>query len=103
MKARLVARDVIAVGDGEVAHVLIWEVPIPVAGSAHSYKYILAFVCDDICVVRFDNERGKGDHVHIKDQEARYEFHDLDRLEDDFWRTVREWRVQNDRFQHQDD
>lgn len=103
MKARLVFRDEVAVGEGEVAHVLIWEVPAPVVGSAHLYKYSLAFVCDEVCVVRYDNERGKGDHVHIGDEETPYEFHDLNRLDDDFWRTVREWRVQNGRLQREDD
>lgn len=103
MKARLVRGDEVVVGEGETAYLRIWEVPVPVVGSTHFYKYSLAFVCDEVCVVRFDNERGKGDHVHIDDAEVPYEFHDLNRLDDDFWRTLREWRVQNGRVQREDD
>ncbi|MDO9077448.1 MAG: DUF6516 family protein [Brevundimonas sp.] len=103
MKARLVRGDEVVVGEGETAYLRIWEVAAPVVGSTHFYKYSLAFVCDEVCVVRFDNERGKGDHVHIDDAEVPYEFHDLNRLDDDFWRTLREWRVQNGRVQREDD
>jgi len=45
----------------------------PLAGSsAHGYKYRLAFVVDDECVLRYDNEAGKGDHKHIDAKEAPY-------------------------------
>lgn len=103
MKARLVREDEVVVGEDETAYLRIWEVAVPVVGSTHLYKYSLAFVCDELCVVRFDNERGKGDHVHINDAEVPYKFHDLNRLDDDVWRTLREWRVQNGRVQRQDD
>ena len=32
------------------------------------------------CFVRYDNERGKGDHRHAGGIETRYEFTDLDTL-----------------------
>ncbi|MFN7618585.1 MAG: toxin-antitoxin system TumE family protein [Brevundimonas sp.] len=102
MKARLIREDEVGVGEDEAMHIRVWEVPVPVVGSTHFYKYSLAFVCDEVCVVRFDNERGKGDHVHIGDAEMPYEFHDLARLELDFRRTVREWRLQNGRLQRED-
>jgi hypothetical protein len=28
----------------------------------------------EMCVVRFDNEAGKGDHLHVGDQERPYVF-----------------------------
>ncbi|HME27340.1 MAG TPA: DUF6516 family protein, partial [Acetobacteraceae bacterium] len=40
---------------------------------------------------RFDNEAGKGDHLHIGEREEPYEFVSLDRLIDDFWNEVRRW------------
>ena len=35
-------------------------------------------------MVGYDNERGKGDHKHISDNELPYAFIDLDRMIDDF-------------------
>jgi len=34
----------------------------------------LAFVVDDECVLRYDNEAGKGDPKHIDAEEAPYVF-----------------------------
>ena len=35
-------------------------------------KYRLAFVVEEACVVRYDNERSKGDHRHYGDTEESY-------------------------------
>ena len=35
-------------------------------GSAHPFKYRLAFIVNGKCILRYDNERGKGDHRHMK-------------------------------------
>ncbi len=53
-------------------------------GSRHGYKYRLAYVVRNICVLRYDNERGKGDHKHLEGVELPYVFSDTDRLIDDF-------------------
>lgn len=98
MKARLVSRYDRVIGDDEVLHVVVWEVSTPVFGSAHRYKYSFAYVCDDVCVVRYDNERGKGDHRHIDDEETRYEFNGIGQIETDFVRDVREWRIRHGRL-----
>ena len=66
--------------------------PRPVRGSSHRYKYRLAFVVDEVCVLRFDNEAGKGDHHHVGAREVPYRFVDLPQLVDDFWNGVRRWR-----------
>jgi len=50
------------------------------------------FVVDEVCVLRYDNEDGKGDHRHIRGMEAPYIFTDLDKLQADFWRDIDEWR-----------
>jgi hypothetical protein len=39
-------------------------------------------------VVGYDNERGKGDHVHIDGRELAYAFIDIDTLMRDFLRDV---------------
>ena len=71
--------------------IVIWEVPYPVRGSRHQFKYRLALVADEICVLRYDNEAGKGDHRHVGDNEGPYEFVDIDRLRADFLMDARAW------------
>lgn len=48
---------------------VIWRVPDPVRGSAHGLEYRLALVVDGVCVLRYDNEAGKGDHKHVGERE----------------------------------
>jgi hypothetical protein len=66
--------------------------PRPARGSAHPFKYRLALVVDDICVLRYDNEAGKGDHRHDGDNEQFYRFIDTDTLLADFWQDIEKWR-----------
>lgn len=42
--------------------VMVWQLPEPLSGSTHSLKYRLACVVANECVLRYDNEAGKGDH-----------------------------------------
>ena len=42
------------------AELVLWALPKALAGSAHRYKYRLAYVVRGVCVVRYDNEAGKG-------------------------------------------
>ncbi len=46
----------------------------PVRESKHDLKYALAYVVSGVCVLRYDNEPGKGDHRHLGALEMRYEF-----------------------------
>ena len=45
-----------------------------------------------VCVLRYDNEAGKGDHRHVGDVETEYRFTTPDQLLADFWRDVDQWR-----------
>ena len=72
--------------------IVIWRVPAPVPGSTHEFKYRLAFVVDEVCVLRYDNEAGKGDHRHVDDKEEAYAFTTYDALLADFWEDVQAWR-----------
>jgi hypothetical protein len=49
-------------------------------------------VVDGLCVVRYDNEAGKGDHKHLLEKEVEYYFSTLEQLQADFWRDVSDWR-----------
>ncbi len=82
-------RDRIAYADDAFAEIVVWQVPKSLPGSTHSYKYRLAFVLRGDCLVRFDNEAGKGDHRHLRGREAAYRFTGLDRLFTDFEREAR--------------
>ncbi len=92
MRARLLLRERRIIAEDRFAEIAIWHVPAPVPGSIHDYKYSLAFVVNSVCVLRFDNEAGKGDHKHLGDIEVAYEFTTLPRLVTDFWDAVEAWR-----------
>lgn len=63
----------------------LWQIP----PSKHNYNYRLAYVINGICQVRFDNEQGKGDHLHICESEIVYEFLSIEQLFDDFYEQIR--------------
>lgn len=73
------------------AETVIWSVQQPLRGSAHRFKYRLALVLDGDCVLRYDNEAGKGDHRHVGDVETPYIFTDYETLLADFWADVENW------------
>jgi hypothetical protein len=72
--------------------IVVWRLPRQVRGSMHPFKYRLALVVDEICVLRYDNEAGKGDHRHVRNEELRYRFVDADTLLEDFWHDVESLR-----------
>lgn len=71
---------------------VVWSLSSPVSGSLHRFKYRLALVVKGDCVLRFDNEAGKGDHKHIGTEEIPYVFTTPQALLDDFWKEVDRWR-----------
>ncbi len=74
MKATLILRTRRKINESAFFEAVVWEVPSPVLGSTHSFKYRLALVVNEECVLRYDNERGKGDHRHIGEHEEKIEF-----------------------------
>ncbi|MCL1861854.1 MAG: DUF6516 family protein [Proteobacteria bacterium] len=88
MNASLLKRERIHISDNSFAEVVVWAVPHPLPGSAHSYKYRLAYIVNEVCVLRYDNEAGKGDHRHAGEGQTPYAFSTLDALMDDFWNDV---------------
>lgn len=93
MKARFLLRERRIVSESRFADIVIWQVPRPVPGCAHGFKCRLAFVIDEVCVLRFDNETGKGDHKHVGTVEVPYAFTSLAQLVTDFWSASDEWRL----------
>ena len=91
MEADLLMRErrVLEVGFIEV---IVWGLPEPLSGSTHSFKYRLAYVVEGECVLRYDNESGKGDHRHMGGKETTYVFVSVDQLLDDFLADVARWK-----------
>ena len=77
---------------GIFVEIVIWRLPRSARGSAHPLKYRLALVVDGVCVLRYDNEAGKGDHRHLGDIETAYAFSSYEQLMSDFWTDVEVWR-----------
>jgi Family of unknown function (DUF6516) len=92
MKATLVLRERIELDEESFVELVVWKLPRTLPGSAHDFKYHLALVSNDVCVMRYDNEAEKGDHRHLGDVETDYVFENLQQLESDFWNDVEQWR-----------
>ena len=96
MQAELLIKDRIIQGENSFVELVLLRLPAPVAGSTHDFKYRLAFVVDGVCVLRYDNEAGKGDHKHIGAIETAYAFESPHRLLADFWHDVDVWRTEHE-------
>ncbi len=92
MKAQLITRYKDVTPEGHLIEMVVWRVPQPVPPCRHDFKYRLAWVVDGVCRVRFDNERGKGDHCHVDGEERAYRFVDVATLVADFIAEVEQWR-----------
>ena len=93
MKATLLLRERRVVTERAFVEMVVWKVSSPVSGSAHAFKYRFAFVVDGLCVLRYDNEAGKGDHKHVGERQEPYVFTTPAQLIEDFWNDVDRWRT----------
>lgn len=91
MAAELILDDRYPQGNDAFVAIRVFRVPGKVPGSTHDLKYSLVYVCGGVCVLRFDNEAGKGDHFHRAGQEMPYRFTSLEQLMVDFWTAVDDW------------
>ena len=84
MSVQLLFRDKYIYADGAIREMVIWRLPKADSERAHGLKYSLFYGRSGTCLVRYDNERGKGDHRHAGDQEAPYGFTSVEQLIQDF-------------------
>lgn len=80
--------------NGDIIQVVVWLLAEPLPGSPHPYKYRLHYqnaVGSDY--IRYDNERGKGDHRHIGGVEEPYRFESVKKLAEDFYATIKQART----------
>ena len=85
MKAEALAQERHVIAEDAFVEIVVWRVPRPIRGSTHRFKYRLALVVAGECVLRYDNETGKGDHRHVGDVETAYSFSGYEKLLADFW------------------
>ncbi|MFN2375925.1 MAG: DUF6516 family protein [Candidatus Binatia bacterium] len=97
MQAEALLRRRVIVAPDAFVEVVLWRVPKSVAASDHMYKYRLAYVVGGTCVLRYDNERGKGGHRHTGDSETPYRFTTPDQLMRDFEADMARWNHEHGR------
>lgn len=93
MNAELMLNECHVISGNAFVEIVVWRLPSPVTGCRHAFKYGLALVVDGHCVLRYDNEQGKGDHQHLDDEQIPYFFTTPRALLDDFWSDVDNWRL----------
>ena len=91
MKAVELLRTRVTYSEEAFAELVMWQRPKAVVGSTHRYKYRLAYGVNGECVVRYDNEVGKGDHRHIAGRHRAYVFTTPEQLMADFNRDIARW------------
>jgi len=95
MKAAELFRQRIVYAENKFAELVLWRLAQPLAGSKHSFKYRLAYVVNEVCVLRYDNEEGKGDHRHWGEEESDYSFTSPEKLLADFRQDIERWDHEN--------
>jgi hypothetical protein len=88
MKAVRVHYDRRVLSDGSVQEIVIWRLPEITIDHPYGVKYRLYFGLADRSFVRYDNERGKGDHKHLNGIEEPYVFTSITQLMNDFFADV---------------
>ena len=92
-KAKLLLRSKLVYPDDSVQELVIWQLPAATADRPHGLKYRCYYgSADGKCLVRYDNESGKGDHVHLGGIVGTYAFESIERLLADFARDVARMR-----------
>lgn len=92
MKAKLLLKDKFVYSDGAIREMTLWKLPKAVEERPHGLKYSLFYGRDGLCIVRYDNERGKGDHRHYGEREEPYKFESVEKLIHDFDVDIQEER-----------
>lgn len=80
--------------NGDIIQVVVWLLSEPLTGSPHPYKYRMHYQKSSASdYIRYDNERGKGDHRHIGETEEQYCFESVKKLVQDFYADIKQART----------
>lgn len=88
MKARLLQKSKEEFTGGVIVETVVWELTEATPDRPHSLKYRLYCGRNGECVVRYDNETGKGDHRHYGNREELYCYTTFSKLVEDFLADV---------------
>jgi hypothetical protein len=95
MKAVELVQTRIVYSEKAFAELVLWQLADPLPGASHRFKYRLAYVVNGGCVLRYDNESGKGDHRHFGGSEEPYSFSTPEQLIADFEQDMARWNDEN--------
>src|ERR1035437_3693477 len=95
MKAVELIQTRVTYSEWAFAELVLWRLQKPTEGSSHRFKYRLADVVRGVCVLRYDNEVGKGDHRHFGGKEHTYVFTTPEQLIADFQHDIARWNNEN--------
>ncbi len=96
METRLIYREKYVYADGAIREMILWQLPQKSPDKPHGLKYRLYYgLVDGNCIVRYDNESGKGDHKHVRGQEEPYRFKDVETLVVDFLEEIEKARKES--------
>jgi hypothetical protein len=90
-KAALLLHEKVVRADGSIVELIIWRLPRTTPDRPHALKYRLYFGRGGKCIVRYDNESGKGDHRHVLGKETPYRFVSVAKLRRDFEVDIRKY------------
>ena len=93
MRAKLIYHEKFIYADGAIREMVLWKLPNKTSDKPHGLKYRLYYgLSDGACIVRYDNESGKGNHRRIKGKEKSYQFKDVETLVADFLEEIEKAR-----------
>ena len=95
-RAALLFHEKVVRADGTIIELVIWRLPRATADRRHRLKYRLYYGRGEKCLVRYDNEAGKGDHRHVKGREEPYRFVSVAKLRRDFEADIRKYGGDNE-------
>jgi len=96
MKAEKLYQTKIVDEYGDITEVVLWKLPQPTVDRPHGIKYRCYFGNDaGHCLVRYDNEAGKGDHKHLGNKEVPYKFVSIEKLMEDFKNDIKTEKSKN--------
>lgn len=83
-RATLLLHEKVVLPDESIVEIVLWQLPEPTPERPHGLKYRLYYGRRGVCLVRYDNETGKGDHKHVRGRETPYAFKTIEQLRRDF-------------------
>ena len=95
-RATLLLHEKVVLADGAIVELIIWRLARATPDRRDGLKYRLYFGRGRKCLVRYDNEAGKGDHRRLKGREEPYRFVSVAKLRRDFEADIHKYGGNNE-------